>query len=292
MAALEGISAQGQEVADATGVAYQDIGNTEIPTYPEYDAEKIGATLESEAPIASGLDYVDEDKSTVAGQLNSLLNSESPYIQQARLAGEKQAASRGMLNSSMSAGASEAQAIQAAAPIAQQDAATYAKAQGMEQAAQNAQNQTQTEGIISSELNIQNAEIAQGAQNIQNKFTALMQGASEANTVLLQDMQNGHQEFMTGIEQDFNQVIQTEQISAQKADSIRQQSSAIMQNYQISVENMMTDPDFLNLGAAAVNNGINQMQQLARNSIKFLGASSGINLDNFVNAYLANIRVL
>ena len=69
--------------------------------------------------------WIPEDQST-AKQLNGLLSSDSKYIKQARYQGEKTAASRGLQNSSMAAGASEASAIAAAAPIASQDASQIA----------------------------------------------------------------------------------------------------------------------------------------------------------------------
>ena len=62
---------------------------------------------------------------TVAGQLNTLLSKESPYIKSARNRGMEVANSRGLINSSLAAGTSERAAIDAALPIAQQDAQTY-----------------------------------------------------------------------------------------------------------------------------------------------------------------------
>jgi len=67
----------------------------------------------------------DPTKGTVAGQMNGLLESNSSYIKNARQNGENYAASRGLLNSSIAAGASGKSAIDAALPIAQQDASTY-----------------------------------------------------------------------------------------------------------------------------------------------------------------------
>jgi hypothetical protein len=59
--------------------------------------------------------------------MQGLLDSESPYMQQALLAGQRQAASRGALSSSLAAGAAQAAAIQAAFPIAAADAQTYSR---------------------------------------------------------------------------------------------------------------------------------------------------------------------
>lgn len=119
-------------------------GATPIPSVPGVPTAPVAGdtrppgtpapgVLEGTPAPASGLEYVDPERSTVAGQLQTLLGSESPYIQQARLGAQRQAASRGMLSSSMAAGAGEAAAIKAGLPIAEQDAAAYALAQGREQ---------------------------------------------------------------------------------------------------------------------------------------------------------------
>ena len=64
----------------------------------------------------------------VANQLNNLLNSNSTYIRNARQRGVEYAGSRGMVNSSIAAGASQRAAIEAGMPIAQSDAAAYRSA--------------------------------------------------------------------------------------------------------------------------------------------------------------------
>ena len=62
---------------------------------------------------------------TTRGILGSMLASDSPYLQQARLAANRQMQARGLRSSSLAAGASQAAAIGAAAPIAAQDAQIY-----------------------------------------------------------------------------------------------------------------------------------------------------------------------
>jgi len=61
-------------------------------------------------------------------RLDKLLESDSPYIKQARNQGMLAAHSRGLLNSSASAGAAQAAATQAAIPIASQEAGVYSSA--------------------------------------------------------------------------------------------------------------------------------------------------------------------
>lgn len=57
-----------------------------------------------------------------SANLTSLLNTNSPYIQQARIQATNQANSRGLANSSIAAGNAQAAAIQAGLPIASGDA--------------------------------------------------------------------------------------------------------------------------------------------------------------------------
>lgn len=84
---------------------------------------------------------VDPTKETASGQLNTLLATGSPYLDLARGQAAEQANSRGLLNSSMAAGAGEAAAIGAAVPIATHDADTYTAASRDNQGAVNTANQ-------------------------------------------------------------------------------------------------------------------------------------------------------
>jgi len=69
--------------------------------------------------------WIDED-SSVASNLTGLLGGNSDYIKQARAQGERAAAKRGLMNSSIAAGSGQSAAISAALPIASQDASTNA----------------------------------------------------------------------------------------------------------------------------------------------------------------------
>ena len=88
---------------------------------------------------------------TVSGQLDSLLSQDSPLMQRAKYQGIATANSRGLLNSSLAAGAAQAAMIDAALPIAQQDAQTYYE--------QSRANQNVTNDFKASNLNyLQGAE--------------------------------------------------------------------------------------------------------------------------------------
>ena len=64
-------------------------------------------------------------RSTVQGQLDNLLSSNSPYLQRAALSANQQSNARGFLNSSMAIGNAQGALIDRALPIAQQDASTF-----------------------------------------------------------------------------------------------------------------------------------------------------------------------
>ncbi len=72
--------------------------------------------------------YAPTPEQTVAGQMEGLLASGSPYIEARRKSGERVAHKRGLLDSSLAAEAAEKAGIEAALPIASQQADVYTQA--------------------------------------------------------------------------------------------------------------------------------------------------------------------
>jgi len=92
------------------------------------------------------------EEESVEGRMKGLLGSSSPYLEAARSRGKQVAAERGLLNTSIAAGASEAAAIESALPIAQQDAG-YLQERGLATQAGDIQTgHYLTQGDISSRL--------------------------------------------------------------------------------------------------------------------------------------------
>lgn len=124
-----------------------------------------GAPKEAEA-------WNPDENALVAGQLGKLLSSSSDYMSRARSRALQFANDRGLANSSLAATAGEAAAIDAALPIAQQDAQTYGTAQKgnvdtRNQFAMDA-NRFGREGALAA----QSAGYEAGRQKTQNAFTA------------------------------------------------------------------------------------------------------------------------
>ncbi len=69
---------------------------------------------------------------------------------------------------------------------------------------------------------------------------------------------------------------------------VSQHAAGLIQNYQVSIENMMTDPDFLQLGSEAINRNISQMQNLAANGIDLIAGYEGsLEMQDLTNEFLA-----
>ncbi len=98
----------------------------------ELEDDLVGETPQGDEFMQAGatsyepeLSEVNQPTDTVAGQMETLLSKDSPYMTRARTSAMQYANSRGLVNSSMAAGAGEAAAIDRALPIASQDANTY-----------------------------------------------------------------------------------------------------------------------------------------------------------------------
>lgn len=97
---------------------------------PDWASNPASADLEGMAGTMTGAaTYTPSDDALVASQLGKLLSKDSDYMTRARTRAMQTANSRGLLNSSIAAGAGESAAIDAALPIAQQDATSHLTAQ-------------------------------------------------------------------------------------------------------------------------------------------------------------------
>lgn len=80
---------------------------------------------EPAAPVTEPVTDIRPETDTVEARLSRLTAQDSPYMKVARQGAVRTAGRRGLINTSIAAGAGEEAAIKAALPIAQQDAAAY-----------------------------------------------------------------------------------------------------------------------------------------------------------------------
>jgi hypothetical protein len=98
-----------------------------------YGADPVVKQPTNTSPALLNTDALDRrvinpNTETVRGQMQSLLDQDSPYMQQARARAQRVLAGRGLINSTMAGTAGEDAAIAAALNIATPDAATYGRA--------------------------------------------------------------------------------------------------------------------------------------------------------------------
>jgi hypothetical protein len=108
---------------------------------------------------------------TVAQQVNGLVKADSPLMQQARTAGDQEAQSRGLLNSSIGIKAAQDSVYSAALPIAQADAATAARAAGYNVDTWNQANATNNQNQFNRLERLGQQKFTTGERLGQQKFT-------------------------------------------------------------------------------------------------------------------------
>ena len=227
--------------------------------------------------------YNPNDSTNAASQLDAITSANSPYIQQATQQGLLTAASRGLENSSLGAGAAEAAAVQAAAPLAEQNAGEAATA-GL----QNAQLGTQanefnaSEANANSQLNAQlqtqtnqlNAQLAGQTNQFNASQTQAANAANQAaenqataNTMALNEQIN--QQYLSGtqaqdlasIQGQYNQLIASDQAA-----------SNLYTAYFNSIGAVMAQP---NIDPSRVSESIQAQQSMLQSGLEVMDALNG-----------------
>ena len=266
-------------------------GETEaaIGNQPEYQAPDEGALDTIEDPSKY---RTPEDK--VSWQLNQLLSEDSPYMQQAQRRADEQAQRYGALGSSMHAGASFGAAVEQALPVAQQDAESAAKFGLQQQASENEIGRIEAETALGSALMTQRQAGEMQQQSLDNQFKLAAQGLDQESQLTLAELQ-GRWQWVTQdagmrLESALKEKLNDQQIDAETVASIRAASSDLVQNYQIAVENLLQDPDFLQLGSETIQSTLNNMLSTTVASIQFMADSSGVNLDDYLDDFEINAK--
>ena len=197
--------------------------------------------------IDPALRMVDAPKETVAGQLDTLLSKDSPYLQSARAGAMQTANSRGLLNSSMAAGAGESAAINAALPIAAADSATYSTASRENQGATNT-------GL---------------ALTADSANKAAITNAGNANTIGLQDLKGEQATTLANIEANFKTLMQSSDSAAK-----------LFQTAQASLTAIEGDP---NTSAEQKAAAVSQITQLLQSGLTVTGAIGNIDLTGLLD---------
>ena len=243
------------------------------------------------------------DQELVQNQLQGLLASDSPYMQQARLAGERAAASRGALSSSIFAGASQSAAIQAALPIAAADAQTYSRVASENAAAINANTMAKMQSLtqmaatsISAEANLEVANLKvradQEARNFMAMHDQIMASMRHGQAIELANLDFGFRERLAqaGFMHDLN-MRELSHEQQQQIMFLAQEYGLETIGYQGSIQSFLQDQQlraaFLNSGMGNIFQSINLLNQEGLDGAAFNTAVQNIyrTFENFMSLF-------
>lgn len=195
-----------------------------------------GASLAERATIGPG--------GLVQNRLVDVIGENSRFIQQARTGAANQANSRGLLNSSIAAGAGEGAAIDRALPIASQDAQSVVQAILQNAADANAlqgqrEGQTFTGG--------QNDLARQAAFSLQGQQLGFQSGENAAQRQLSQDLQGqqlGFQSEENAAQRQLSQDLQGQQLAfSGREGAANREFSRTVQNQQLNFNSTQAELD-------------------------------------------------
>lgn len=207
---------------------------------------------------------IDPSTETVLGQVTKVTDSGSPLIDRARTRAAQTANSRGLLNSSIAAGAGEAAAIDAALPIAMADANVYGAASRDNQQATNA-----SLGYNAGAVNaVQGAKI--GAE-LEKGLIGSRAGAEERLTKVrgevdraLQTLRGEQATALANVEGNYRQLIQANASAGSFFQNSMNAMAAILGDVNTSAEQKQ--------GAVA------RMTQLLESGLHIIGATANLDL--------------
>ena len=259
--------------------------------------------LEGQPRVAGSETYI-TPQSTVAGQLDQLLKTESPLMKTAEASAKERASALGMSSSSMAVGAAQKALIESALPIAQQDAQQAFQLKQQQQAIDYEQTKIETEALVAGALNLQKAQLAEQQAKIQQGWEATLRGLDQQanldtlgyksaltreenayNTQLSKDMkafETDLQKQLTQLQSDLNKelqlAVQKQTIDAQIQGTLINQAQDMLNNYQISIQQLLGNQAFLDSmpDSASMRSLFNEMFQTVSSSIRYSAKAAGV----------------
>lgn len=236
-------------------------GMLNAPTSPAGTAQAANAT--------AATSQVNQDTDTVQGRVNSIINENSPLMQQAARRAAEAANSRGLLNSSLAVESGQRAVLDAATPIASADAG-FMNQQRL--ANQQATQQTNLQNAqLTTDVSAKNATATNQlqTQNVDNAFKIAVSNADASTKVMLEQLGDQTKTNLANIEADYKTLIQT---SASASDMYRQSLDAISK--------VVSDT---NMNAQAKATAINGYMGWLKNALNLVGSVNGVDLGDLLN---------
>ena len=214
------------------------------PTYQSPDTNVGGPQYTNTAP-----------EETVESRLTNLLTKDNPYLANARASATRQSASRGLQNTSIAAGAGESAAINAALPIAQQDAGFYQQRNLAGQA-----------GEIESSLSSQQAQQQAGLHGVQGNISSQLSAQEYQQKLGLQQSD----EAWKKIDLEARMQVEYDRLADENKARFDNTTNQIGQDYQKDYLEIMLNPNFKRpedrqAALEALNTATAQRMQIAAN---------------------------
>ncbi len=215
---------------------------------------------------------------TVAGQLENILKRGSPLQDLTATRAREQANALGMMSSSAAVGAGERALIDSAMPIAQQDAESAARFVQAEQNLVNEQTKIQTEAIVAGDLTVQKAKIANEQKAINDAFEIQLRGLDQAEATNILNLKGQWDTEFKRIDALLTEKLTQQEIDANVEQTIMNQSHDMMNQYQISVQQLLGNKVFLDSmpNREAMNGIFDDMFQTTLSSLEFNANAAGV----------------
>lgn len=255
--------------------AEEKIGAVDTTISADYDDAGITSGLEAK----EGKEYVTPE-STVAYQLEQIMSKDSALMQRAASIGKGMAGALGLQSSTAGIGMVAGQLYDRALEIATPDAATYAKAQQMQQQAEINQAQTQLEGRVSAKLNEQSANLDAQKMRLQATFDTILKSADAESSAVLQKWMQEYENFsrLGQIEAQgmIDKALQDDRLSYAEAEQGKSHMMSLVASTNVAIENILMNPDLLQLGPEAITAALNNVISAGAASMKYAGSLYGI----------------
>lgn len=271
-------------------MATNDLINTEWWKTSGTTTPAVGAGLMSAPPVAAptitptGYDpaatALNPKTDTVAGQIDTIVGADSPIMQRAATRADQQMNKRGLMNSSMAVGAGQTAVMDAALPIAQQDASTFATINRENTAATNNQRQftagaTNTAAAQTAQLgtqvdlanagNVQQANMARA--DLDQRTTQF--NASQANDLLKLGMDITNKQALANTEASYKVLMQ----GNQSASEI----------YKQAIKNITDVMSSQTMDQAAKNTAVSNQVAMLSKGLEITGAMANLNLAQYLD---------
>lgn len=195
----------------------------------------------------------------VSNQLNNLLSKNNPYIQRARASAAEVGNSRGLLDSSITAGAGEAAAIDAAMPIAQQDAAVYSdRGQMREQGIINSYARNQADANTANLYGVQAGYESALSKQEHGQASALQSQAADAE-IRIQQINNDAEKYLKSLD-----------IAADAQAAMIEHTRIMGQEYMVAYDRILRDPSFDSETSRTV--ALQQLTEVYENNLDLVAA--------------------